>query len=186
MHTFIKIITIMVLCLAAKIVQAQYADKFKDDTTFTDTHLTKFAGTWRYINDMDTVTFLIKKGNYPCGVEKTYTNCFYETLVGYHEYKKGNILIESSMALQDYAPGANKYTITSHNFLRINGQHNYLKLNFSFYDISKNDRHFDAYATMNTAHNQITWELKPGENMHRTDVLDGATFPKIMIFNKVQ
>jgi hypothetical protein len=184
MHTFIKIITITILCLATQIMYAQDDNLLQSDSTYIDSNLTKFAGTWRSINGADTVTIYIKKVLLTCGI--SYANCFIEKLIGYHEYKKGNTIVESSMDLKNTTIDEDKWTLLDDGYLGTNGQIDYNKLEFSFYDISKDNKHFSVIMTINAAQNQLTWLLKVGRNMHRKNLPAGATFPRNMIFNKVE
>jgi hypothetical protein len=183
MHTFIKIIIITTLCLATQIMYAQDDNLLQSDSTYIDSNLTKFAGTWRSVNGADTVTVLLKKVSSPCG--KSYNNCFIEKLIGYHEYKRGNTIVESSMHLQNITPSIGNQTLIDWGYLLTNGQIDYNKFEFSFYDISKDRKHFSVIMTINAAQNQLTWLLKVGRNMHRKNLPAGATFPRNMIFNKV-
>ncbi len=174
-------ITIFVFCLATQFIYAQERI-LEDNTTSLDSNLNKFAGTWRSVNGTDTITILFKKILFPYD---SYTNCFYETIVGHHEYKKGNTIVESSMALQNSAPNEYKFTLTSDNYRGTNGQIDYNKLTFSLYDISKDRKHLRVFMTINSARNQLTWLLRGGDNMHRKNIARGSTFPDNLVFNKV-
>jgi hypothetical protein len=123
-------------------------------TYIRDTTMGRFHGNWQWVSGTDTVQLIIatKKVYYPI------SGGFYmDRLVGWHIYKQGRTIVESSV---QHIGNVNLST-----FLGGNSVQNPNKIeNASFRDITKN-KDVELFLTLNAAQNQLTWRLAPSEGM---------------------
>lgn len=162
----------IVTLICTKQIQAQTTGSY-----ITNNTMGAFHGTWRWINDVDTVTlYLITK--------KVYFDInggiYADRLVGWHIYKKGNITIESSFG-----------SIPNLNYRTFDGGNENLPTNTvsgTFKDLTKH-KEGELKLTLNTTLNQLTWRSTehPGMRVYANpqDVPPaGLTLPRNMVLIK--
>jgi hypothetical protein len=121
-----------------------------------DTTMTRFHGNWQWVSGTDTVQLYLatKKVYFPIS-GGFYMDC----LVGWHIYKQGRTIIESSIQhignvnLRTFLGGRGD-TIPFPNEIE----------NASFRDITKN-KDVELFLTLNAAQNQLNWHLEPSRGM---------------------
>jgi hypothetical protein len=123
-------------------------------TYIRDTTMGRFHGNWQWVSGTDTVQLYLatKKVYYPI------SGGFYmDRLVGWHIYKQGRTIVESSV---QHIGNVNLST-----FLGGNSVQNPNKIeNAPFRDITKN-KDVDLFLTLNAAQNQLNWRLAPSRGM---------------------
>jgi hypothetical protein len=148
-------------------------------TYIRDTTMSRFHGNWQWVSGTDTVQLIIatKKVYYPI------SGGFYmDRLVGWHIYKQGRTIVESSI---QYSGNVNLRT-----FLGGNSVQNPNKIeNAPFRDITKN-KDVELFLTLNAAQNQLTWRLAPSRGMRvglPGDFIPppGFTLPRNLILTKL-
>ena len=144
----------------------------------TNNTMGAFHGTWQWVDGTDTVKIFLatKKVYYPI------SGGFYmDNLVGWHMYKNGNTIIESSY------PNINNIGLST--FLGGNDNiPNDSKCFGTLKDIIKN-KEGALKLNLNTAQNQLTWKLEVSPGMHVRTPGDppyypGFTLPQNMILIK--
>ena len=144
----------------------------------TNTTMAAFHGTWQWVNGTDTVKLFLdtKKVwfNYGDGF-------FWDCLVGWHMYKRGNTIIESSFA--------NIVNGIAYTFLGGNENQATVKnITGTIKDLTKHKEvHLDL--TLNSANNQLTWKLTELQGMRirvagMPPLQDGFTLPENMVLIK--
>jgi hypothetical protein len=173
----LKLFSLLLCCtLQAQNITAQIpeAGSYTRDTT-----MGRFHGNWQWVSGADTVQLYLatQKVYYPI------SGGFYmDRLVGWHIYKKGRIIVESSI---QYSGNVNLRT-----FLGGNSAQNPNKINnASFKDITKN-KYVELFLTLNAAQNQLTWRLAPSEGMRvygpgQTVPPPGFTLPRNLVLTKL-
>ena len=111
--------------------------------------LNKFVGTWQYVNGIDTLKVILKKENFQFP-GKSYGG---DWIVGFHQYKKGNNIIESNLQFQNTNVSEDKSDMLGH----IDNENDY-NLNISFIDRTLN-KLVNLKLTMSASQNSLTWSL---------------------------
>ncbi|MCC7378375.1 MAG: hypothetical protein IT255_03350 [Chitinophagaceae bacterium] len=143
----------------------------------TNNTMGAFHGTWQWVSGSDTVKLFLNTQK----VWIDYAGGFYlDCLVGWHLYKKGNTVIESSYSNIN---NGNTYTFMGGNE---NGPIN--KAEGALNDLTKH-KEGDLTLTLNAANNELTWKLVNAEGVHirrSTDPPFDYTFtlPKNMVLTK--
>lgn len=172
----IKILIILICCF--NIHQKIEAQAPTQGSYITNNTMGAFHGTWQWTNGADTVKLHL-------ATKKVYINFnggfFWDNLVGWHLYKRGNTIIESSIQYIN--------NIESRTFLGGNeGQSNNNRCEGTFTDITKN-KYGELTLTLNTAQNQLTWKLdvSPGlkaRTSNQPPYISGFTLPENMVLTK--
>lgn len=143
----------------------------------TNNTMGSFHGTWQWVSGNDTVTIYLT-------TKKVYINMnggyYWDLLVGWHSFKRGSLVIESSMSNINIVQGR---TLTLSNGNEPTGV-----ATGTYKDISKN-KEGELTLTLNTAQNQITWKSTEHQGMRiygrPQDVpAAGLTLPRNMILVK--
>jgi hypothetical protein len=119
-----------------------------------DTTMSRFHGTWQWVSGTDTVQLYLatKKVYYPI------SGGFYmDRLVGWHIYKQGRTIVESSV---QHIGNVDLSTFLGGSSPELPDKIE----NASFRDITKN-KDVELFLTLNAAQNQLTWRLAPSEGM---------------------
>jgi hypothetical protein len=138
-----------------------------------DTTMTAFHGTWQWVSGTDTVQLYLatKKVYFPIS-GGFYMDC----LVGWHIYKQGRTVVESSI---QYVNNVNRRT-----FLGGSSPEFPDKIeNATFKDITKN-KEVELFLTINAAQNQLTWRLDMSRGMRVGGPGDFIPPPGVYIANK--
>lgn len=174
-----KVITTVIICVSlCSMLRAQNIPA--QGSYITDNTMGAFHGTWQWVSGTDTVKIYLI-------TQKVYIDVnggfYHDCIVGWHLYKKGNQVIESSF-----------------NFIntpRSNGQNTILAwssdsgagLEGSLKDITRN-KDCDLKLTLNAAQNKLTWYSARGEGLHivpdgKPIPPRGLTLPTQMVFTKL-
>ncbi len=143
----------------------------------TNTTMGAFHGTWMWTSGIDTVKIYLatKPIYYPI------SGGFYaDRLVGWHLYKRGSLVIESSynhlndVEAQTILGGTNEVPITAKCF---------------FKDITRN-KDCELSLTINTAQNQLSWRLTEHKGLRvygngNTVPPSGLTLPRNILLTKL-
>lgn len=148
------------------------------NSTLLNSSLDKFVGKWQYVNNDDTVVIVLNKQTILLPI---YENCYEEVIVGFHKYKKGNVIIESSLEYSLTAYSEKKSTILVSNRV---GMDNGFFINGSLKDISR-AKLVNVQINMNTAQNQLTIYLKNREGLKLGRFDWSFTLPTQFTANKV-
>jgi hypothetical protein len=143
----------------------------------TNNTMGAFHGTWQWVSGVDTLKIILS-------TKKVYVNInggyFEDMLVGWHIYKRGNSVIESSFA--------NINIVNGRTFLGSNEDEPPGVVTGTFKDLSKN-KYGELTLTLSQSNTQLIWNLKstpglkirgPGEPPHQP----GFTVPTYMILIK--
>jgi hypothetical protein len=146
----------------------------------TNNTMGAFHGTWLWVSGMDTVKiYLITKKIHFTDNDGFDIDC----IVGWHVYKRGNVVIESNYA---------NINNTSTNSLTCSNEIDTpdpLKVKGDFKDLTKN-KHGNVTLTLNAAGNQLTWKLEnsPGAKYRRSTDPPydwNFTLPENIVFTKL-
>jgi hypothetical protein len=123
-------------------------------TYIRDTTMTRFHGNWQWVSGIDTVQLYLatKKVYFPIS-GGFYMDC----LVGWHIYKQGRTVIESSI---QHSSNVNLRTFLGGSSPELPNKIE----NASFKDITKN-KDVELFLTLNAAQNQLTWQLAMSRGM---------------------
>jgi hypothetical protein len=144
-----------------------------------DTTMTAFHGTWQWASNTDTVRLVLK-------TKKVYfpiSGGFYmDCLVGWHIYKQGNTVVESSL---QYVNNVNRSTLLGGSSPEFPDKVE----NATFRDITKN-KDVELFLTLNAAQNQLTWRLAMSRGMRayaqgHTVPPPGFTLPTNIVLTKL-
>jgi len=172
-----KIIPLVCCLIIQQKIQAQVPTQ---GSYITNNSMGAFHGTWQWVNGADTVKIYLTTKKVYCDINGGF---FWDLLVGWHLYKKGNVIIENSLSninivnLRTFT-GSNQ---NSSNINTIEGG--------TFKDITKN-KEGELTLTLNTAQNQLTWKLdvSPGLKARKPNqpaYIRGFTLPENMILTKL-
>jgi hypothetical protein len=123
----------------------------------TNSSLDKFVGTWMWTNGTDTLKIVFKKENI---LLPFLENSRADILVGFHIYKQGTTVIESSIANSNTSFSDKQYTILGGNRVGIDN----LDLTCTIKNSTKN-KLGELNLTMNTSQNQLFWTLENMEGL---------------------
>jgi hypothetical protein len=140
--------------------------------------MTAFHGTWQWTAGTDTVRIYLitKKVYYPIN-----GGYYMDDLVGWHFYKQGNTVIESSYSHINNFELSSIFVCNSESALNI--------ANGSLSDLAKNKR-LELKLTLNAAQNQLTWRSAPHQGMriysgNQIVPPPGFTLPRNMVLTKL-
>ena len=172
MKKLILILTIVTTSISIQNVHAQ--DWPTPGSYLTNTTMGAFHGTWQWTSGTDTVKiYLITK--------KVYFDLnggfYWDRLVGWHLYKKGNIIVESS-----YPALGN---VDARTFLGGNESSSSPAtiIGGDFKDLKKN-KYGDLTLTLNGTGNQMTWKLENSEGVSINPYDINFTLPTNMVLIK--
>jgi hypothetical protein len=147
-----KIIIVALAVFISSITIAQMPTPPQSNGNITNSSLDKFIGTWMWNNGADTLKIVLKKENI---LLPFLENSRVDMLIGFHIYKQGNSVIESSISNYNSSYSDNQYTILGGNRVGIDN----LDINCAIKDNAKN-KIGDLKLTINTSQNQLLWTLK--------------------------
>lgn len=107
MKNIIKII-ILTLILLNGFIDAQTT--MQPGGNKANLNLDKFVGTWKWESNGDSFSMVLKKTNAQMPVKFPYTA---DQLYGFHEYKDGGIIVESSLTYQNTSFNLKRFTLNS-------------------------------------------------------------------------
>ncbi|MCB0710289.1 MAG: hypothetical protein KDC15_12965 [Chitinophagaceae bacterium] len=174
-----KIITIVsLLIVLIQNIKAQNLPTLPTPGSYiTNNTMGPFHGTWQWVSGSDTVKLYLNTQK----VWINYTGGFYlDCLVGWHLYKNGNTVVESSY---NNINNGNTYTFMGGNE---NGPINIAEGTLN--DLSKHKKvHLEL--RLNSSHNQLTWKLTELQGVQIRVAGDhpfqnGFTLPKNMLLVK--
>lgn len=171
----IKILIMLICCFTIQQkIQAQLPTQ---GSYITNNTMGAFHGTWQWVNGIDTVKIFLATKKVYYAINGGY---YMDNLVGWHVYKKGNTIIESSY---NFINNVEQSTILGGNY---NFQN---KIESTFNDLTK-AKSCDLTLTINASQNQLMWKLdvspglkarKPGQPAY----IRGFTLPENMILTKL-
>lgn len=129
-------------------VLAQQHDPPQAGDNFIDPALDKFVGTWIWSSGTDTVKIILKKEN----IQFSGDSYRGDRIIGFHLYKRGTTIVESSIAHQNTNWAANKTTILA-------GTESDFILTGTFRDLSLS-KSVHLLITLNSSHNAIVLKMK--------------------------
>jgi hypothetical protein len=153
--TMIKKITLFLLLFFYTLQWHKIAAQIPAAGSYTrDTTMRRFHGTWQWVSGTDTVQLYL-------ATQKVYfpiSGGFYmDCLVGWHIYKQGRTIVESSI---QHSGNVNLRT-----FLGASSDQNPDQIeNATLKDITKN-KDVELNLTLNAAQNQLIWRLAPIRGM---------------------
>jgi len=169
--------TIIILFLFITIQQKLFAQLPTAGSYITNNTMGAFHGTWQWVNGIDTVKIFLatKKIFYPIN-----GGYYMDDLVGWHIYKNGNTIIESSY---NSINNVDNRTILGDNFNSLNVAECFFK------DITKN-KDGELTLSLNAAQNQLTWRLTEHKGMRvygngHTAPPSGLTLLRNMVLTKL-
>ncbi|CAN5746921.1 hypothetical protein BH11BAC4_BH11BAC4_01730 [soil metagenome] len=136
-----------------------------------------FHGTWQWVSGTDTVKIFLTTKK----VHIQEDNYDVDLLVGWHIYKKGSVVVESSY---QHIDNVNYRSIT----LWDDGTAYSTKLQGGINDLTKYPKYNMLYVTLNSAHTQLTWRCTEwGGRVYsagETVPAAGVTLPRNMVLVK--
>jgi hypothetical protein len=162
------IISFLILsCFSLKAQWPKSGDNIVNNT------LTKFTGTWQWTNGTDTVRIFLKKDNVICP-----GNFKADFIVGFHLYKKGNTIIESSY---DYT---NTVHADKHSTILAGNDNGNNTLTGTLKDLSKN-KLVHLKLTLNFMKTKLQWQTENREGVHIGPYDYGFTLPRTITLKKL-
>ena len=169
---FLFLFTLYIVAGQAQNVPAQ-------GSYITNNTMGAFHGTWQWVSGIDTVKmYLITKK-----IHSTMNDGFdWDCLVGWHIYKRGNVIIESNYA------GINNIGMYSINCGNAVTDPNTRKVDGILKDLTKN-KQGELTLTLNATGNQLIWKLEVCQGAFiyvapQTAPPPGFTLPTNMVFTK--
>ncbi|MEJ7823030.1 MAG: DUF6705 family protein [Chitinophagaceae bacterium] len=138
--------------------------------------LLKFEGSWIWFNGTDTLKLVLKKEklHQPPGFA---FNFYFDAIVGWYLYKKGNIIIENSLSF------ANTSYYDGHSSILGGNKNGKETLEGNIKDSKKNK--FAAITlTLNASHTSLHWKLNNNEGVRIGKYDHGFSLPKTGILAK--
>lgn len=146
-------------------------------TTVHNADINKFIGTWRWVSGNDTIVFKLVKENIVLN-----NSGGMDFIIGYHLYKIGTNIIESSMQHSSYYSAGGYYTITG---LEPTGA-GFKRLQIRLSDLSKNkDDNFELVLDSTNTQMQCTRIEVSGGIRFGNIPPAGYTLPLSFTLNKV-
>ncbi len=146
---------------------------------FADPLLQNYEGLWMWTSGTDTVRIFLKK---EAILFKTVKNCTYEELIGFHEYKQGSQVVESSMQHINTSFLDNKSTILVGGRTLITNT-----VNGTIRDLSKN-KTLELKLLPNASFTQLHWKTNTLEGVNlstpQRPFYVGITLPSDIILIK--
>jgi hypothetical protein len=167
------------LIFSTLIWQKNRAQEPVQGSYITNTTMTPFHGNWQWVSGADTVQLYLTTKKVYCDFNGGF---YWDLLVGWHIYKQGRTVVESSL---QYIGNINLST-----FLGSNSTDLPAKIeSATFKDITKN-KEVELFLTLNPAQNQLTWRLAPSQGMRVGGSGDfipppGFTLPRNLILIKL-
>ena len=124
----------------------------------TNASLDKFIGTWVWNSGTETLTIVLKKENV---LLPFLENSRSDMIIGFHMFKQGDTIVESSISYVSTNYSDNHSTITGVNVVGIDNPN---ELICSITNIAKN-KSGDLKLVINSSLNQLTWTLKNREGI---------------------
>jgi len=149
-------------------------------TYISNNTMSAFHGTWQWVSGADTVQIYLTTEKVYCDINGGF---FWDLLVGWHKYIKGNTLIESSYPMINNV-GSRTFTGTNQGASSPN------KIEKgTLRDILKN-KEIQLSLTLNSAQNQMVWKLEqsPGIKIQvngQTEHKRGFTLPENIVLIKL-
>jgi hypothetical protein len=149
----------------------------------TCTSLQQFAGEWMYANGQDTIRIFLK----PHRSYNQHFNYTSDRLWGWHEYKKGNIIVESNyQARFNSIPYVNDKLGNNFNSIHIApGRNcNFVKLTGSIWDLTERDEFHIVTATISDNSTVMSWTMRHREGYGIGTGRTGMTLPQNFVLIK--
>ncbi len=141
----------------------------------TNTTMAPFHGIWQWTSGLDTVKI------YLATRKITIDNYYADVLVGWHSYKKGNTVVESSL-------GNTNILGTQTIYLWNSNQYGDPRVEGTIRDLSKASKVNILYLTINPAQSQLVWECTESEGHIYPSSMPippaGITLPRNMVLQK--
>ena len=149
--------------------------------------LQSFNGEWRYVNGQDTIRVYLRY--HICNSKNADgSDDFIPALWGWHEYKKGNIVIESNYSNRFITLPANYDDIVSNSYSitlqRYNCDTTRHRMIGHIDDITQCYESKSVIIQFNAALNQITWKQEHPTGYGFMTGCKGMTFPKNFVLTK--
>lgn len=135
--------------------------------------LSKFVGTWIWVNGTDTVKVVLKKEN----VLFSMINIRQDVIVGYHEYKRGNVIIETNLADTNHVFNTKKTSILASN------DNSNDTLTGTIQDITEK-KLLNIILVLNVAQNQLVWQTNNTMGLYNGTNRKKFTLPRSIILTK--
>lgn len=165
MKFFLILFGLIFFCIAVSKAQTPLANG-----NITNNSLNKFIGTWQWTGGTDTLTIVLKKENVLLPFPE---NSRVDLIIGFHKYKKANMVVESSLEFSQ-----TNYTDKHSTILGGNDNGNNT-LSATIRDISKN-KLSSLTLTLNTSENQLQWNLKNREGLKLGYFDYNFTLPQVL------
>ena len=136
----------------------------------------QYQGEWRYENGSDTVRIYLRVHKYYSHDIRVVT----QTLIGWHEYKQGNVVIESDYSHRFDPLTYNWDTDTTKFSIMLSldqCSNSCLALNGSIVDLLQSDEIKDVKAILDSGKTQMSWTQKHGEGVGMVSHAHGMTLP---------
>ncbi len=145
----------------------------------TNSTLDKFVGNWMWTNGTDTLKLVLKKENILLPFPE---NSRADVIIGFHIFKEGNLVIESSI---DYI---NTNFSDKHSTIIGGNREGYgdpNEIGAAITNIAKNNKSCELKLVINSAQNQLTWTLKNREGVKIGTYDYSFSFPKNLTLVKL-
>lgn len=153
-----KIIIVAVAVLISCRTIAQMPTPPQPNGNITNSSLDKFIGTWMWTNGTDTIKIVLKKENILLPFPE---NSRADAIVGFHIFKQGNNIVESSISYVNTNYSDKYSTILGGNSVGIGNPN---EIECSIKNIAKN-KIGQLKLVINSSHNQLSWTLKNREGV---------------------
>ena len=156
----------------------------------TCNHLQQLSGEWKYVNGIDTLRILLRFHRRTIAINNQ--DIFIkDCLIGWHEYKKGNLIIESDyqnrfMTLPlNLSTSYNNFSVYL-NFDKIHNlcNSNSKKLHGRITDYLEASQDKEVFATLNVTNTAMTWKLWHEEWFGHGNGMVGMTLPTNFVLIK--
>ncbi len=172
------ILYIILFIVLPMLVTAQPVERLDVNKQIYNPGLAKFVGTWQWVSGIDTIKIVLKKEHISMENVILNCNCGDDAIIGFHMYKKGNAIVESSIQYANTSYTAKKSTIIG----RTSNVED-IKLNAWLTDITKN-KSVVLKLTLNTDRTILTWHTDVIEGVKIGPYNPGFTLPRDIILTK--
>jgi len=150
----------------------------------TCNNLQKYAGEWRYTNGQDTIRIYLRTSRV---TDQTY-NVVQDRLWGWHEYKKGNTVVQTDYAHRFMTLNSNAEVMLDSTSIALkqfrNCSNSYINLTGLIVDYNKGSQAKNVTASFNSLGTEMLWKQTNGEGQGAINGIYGMTLPKEFLLIK--
>lgn len=170
---------LMLFCglFVSSISIAQMPTPPQPNGNITNLNLDKFVGTWLWTNGVDTLKIILKKENILLPFPE---NSRADFIIGFHIFKQGNKIVESSISYVNTNYSDKYSTILGGNSVGIGNPN---EIDCSIKNIAKN-KLGQLKLVINSSLNQMSWSLRNPEGVKIGPYDYSFSYPRTLVLSR--